>query len=65
MKVEAGRLGVERVYMEMEVVKGRVGVGGEEHPKLRRHQKAIANLAISDKLIYVKIKLKIPFNNNF
>lgn len=56
---------MERVYMEMEVVKGRVGVGGEEHPKLRRHQKAIANLATSDKLIYVKIKLKIPFNSNF
>lgn len=63
MKVEAGRLGVERVYMEMEVVKGRVGVGGEEQPKLRRYQKAITKLATSDKLIYVKVKLKIPFNN--
>lgn len=47
--------------MEMEVVKGRVGVGGEEHPKLRRHQKAIANLATSDKLIYVKNKIKNSF----
>lgn len=62
MKVEAGRLGVERVYMEMEVVKGRVGVGGEEQPELRRCQEAIAKLAPSDQLIYVKVKLKFPFN---
>lgn len=54
---------MERVYMEMEVAKGRAGVGGEEQPKLRRYQKAIIKLATSDKLIYVKVKLKIPFNN--
>lgn len=39
--------------------------GRRRTSKLRRHQKAIAKLATSDNLIYAKIKLKIPFNNNF